>query len=125
MTETHNPTEPRIPLEKAAEALWQEIKRSFTSTGRWADYPELPAIYKEWVEEVLGATGFYKLLEYVNAAAAVDSYFLNGNPEYIDHNELVTRLRFAHKDLWDVPGVILDPYCDAEMWKEIFDGKGE
>jgi hypothetical protein len=116
-------TKSLIPIEKAAEILWQEFKASIMYTDEWADYSGLSHTTQMCVQDALDATGFYKLLEYVNASAAIDSYFLNGNPKYIDHNDLVTRLRFAHKDLWDVPGVVLDPYCDAEMWEAIFKGE--
>ena len=119
-----SPTEPKTPLDKANEYLWNEIKSGFMYADEWSDYEQLSDISKQCVRDALAETGFYELVEYVNAAAAIDSYFVNGMPPYVNHDELVTRLRAAHKDLWDVPGVILDPFYDEEMWNAIFT-KGE
>lgn len=115
-----NPTEPKVPLEQAPEVLWDNLMSTFKWSDEWMDYCYIRPESQKAVEDALASTGFYKLLEYVNAAAAMDSYFLNEAPRYIEYNDLVTRLRAAHKDLWEVPGVVLDPYHDEEMWRAVF-----
>jgi hypothetical protein len=111
--------EPIAPVEHAAALLWEEIRSGFIFTDEWGEYNRLPTHLQKYVSDALAAAGFFKLLRYANAVLAVESYLLNGHPPDIDHNTLVTELRFATKDVWNCPGVVPDPFNDEEMWHAI------